>query len=90
MNKRSLTARYQELKDILIKEFLREDAETRCHQELDELYDRIVHAPVDNIDAAIEKLRFAHHCLTEEQDFKETENLLCQVRDALETLEKRG
>ena len=34
-------------------------------------------------------LHFAHHCLTEEQDFKETANLLCQVRDALASFEKR-
>lgn len=65
------------------------DAEDECQKDLDDIYDKIIRAPVDNIPAAIEKLSFAHHCLTEEQDLKETANLLCQVRDALETFDRR-
>ena len=73
----------------MITQLMIGDAEDRCQKDMDDIYDRIVHAPVDNINAAIEKLHFAHHCLTEEQDFKETANLLCQVRDALASFEKR-
>lgn len=88
MSYQSLTKRYQELKNILITQLMIGDAEDRCQKDMDDIYDRIVHAPVDSIHDAIEKLHFAHHCLTEEQDLKETANLLCQVRDALETFKK--
>ncbi|HIJ61584.1 MAG TPA: hypothetical protein HPQ04_02730 [Rhodospirillaceae bacterium] len=89
MSNISLTERYQALKNTLITRMMLGDAEDKCQKDLDDIYDRIVHAPVDTINAAIEKLSFAHHCLTEEQDLKETANLLCQVRDALESFEKR-
>src|SRR5208283_4541470 len=46
---------------------------------LDAIYARIVSRPVVDIRAALEKLWFAHHCLTEEDDYKEAGNLIYQV-----------
>ena len=54
--------------------------------QLDELYSRIVSSSVDDIHSALEKLWFAHYCLTKEDDFKEAANLIQQVCLALEKL----
>ncbi|MTJ82358.1 MAG: hypothetical protein F8N37_15305 [Telmatospirillum sp.] len=58
------------------------------HQ-LDAIYARIVSRPVVDISAALEKLWFAHHCLTEEDDVKEATNLVYQVCLGLEAFSKR-
>jgi hypothetical protein len=53
---------------------------------LDAIYRRIVAEPVRDIRGAVEKLRFASHCLEEEFDMKEAANLIEEVAIAFEKL----
>jgi hypothetical protein len=73
----------------LLQQKILHDDETgngESDRRLDALYARIVSRPVLDIRAALEKLWFAHHCLTEEDDIKEAGNLIYQVCLALEAL----
>jgi hypothetical protein len=53
---------------------------------LDDLYRRIVAAPVRDLRSAGDKLRFAVHCLDEEHDIKEAAKLIEEVATACEHL----
>ncbi len=53
---------------------------------VDAIYARIVASPIVDLVTAAEKLRFAQHCLTDEEDSKEAANLVLQVCYALEQL----
>ena len=46
---------------------------------LDQIYGRIVESPVTDLAMAVEKLLFAHLCMTEEADYKEAAKLVLQV-----------
>lgn len=85
----SLVEEYRLLRQKILRESADETANGGPEQRLDALYTRIVTKPVVDIPAALEKLWFAHHCLTEEDDFKEAGNLIYQVCVALEILTRK-
>ncbi len=75
----------------LLRQQVRDDSgatgdPAEIERKLDAVYARIVSAPVSNIAVALEKLWFAHLCLTDEFDFKEAANLIDQVCRAFDAL----
>lgn len=85
----SLVEEYRQLQQKILHSTNGEVANTEPDRRLDAIYRRIVSRPVVDIRAALEKLWFAHHCLTEEDDFKEASNLIYQVCIALEALSRK-
>lgn len=86
MKKITLTEKYIKIKNK-IKCQIDNHIDTTFEQELlDNLFHTIMIRPINNLSAAIDKLRFAYHCLTEEEDIEETANILCQVCFGLEQL----
>ncbi len=85
----SLVEEYRQLQQKILHSG-EESANTDPGRRLDAIYARIVSRPVVDIRAALEKLWFAHHCLTEEDDFKEASNLIYQVCIALEALSRKA
>jgi hypothetical protein len=85
----SLVEEYRQLQRKILHSAQGEAANADPDHRLDAIYARIVSRPVIDIRAALEKLWFAHHCLTEEDDFKEASNLIYQVCVALETLSRK-
>jgi hypothetical protein len=85
MDESGLTKRYKALQQL-------DDAgEAPASEpsEMDKLYLQIVVGPIANLHDAIEKLDFAHYCLTEEDDFKEAANLIHKVSAALTEMAQR-
>jgi len=85
----SLVEEYRQLQQKILRGGREETVNTDPGRRLDAIYARIVSRPVVDIRAALEKLWFAHHCLTEEDDFKEASNLIYQVCIALEALSRK-
>jgi hypothetical protein len=85
----SLVEEYRQLQQELLHSSLGDTINSDPERRLDAIYARIVSRPVVDIRAALEKLWFAHHCLTEEDDFKEASNLIYQVCVALEVLAQK-
>jgi hypothetical protein len=85
----SLVEEYRRLQQEILHGANGETVNTDPDRRLDAIYARIVSRPVLDIRAALEKLWFAHHCLTEEDDFKEASNLIYQVCIALEVLSRK-
>lgn len=82
----TLVDEYRRLRQCLL-ESSRKDADQEADgRRLDAIYETIVSKPIGDIHTALEKLWFAHHCLTEEEDFKEAGNLVHEVCLALEDL----
>ncbi len=82
----SLVDEYRRLRRHVL-EITAKDGDLQGYErELDAIYKLIVSKPIGDIHTALEKLWFAHHCLTEEDDFKEASNLVYQVCLALESL----
>ncbi|PKU26482.1 hypothetical protein [Telmatospirillum siberiense] len=86
----SLVDEYRQLQKKVLNNSLDEAANADPGPRLDAIYARIVSRPVVDIRAALEKLWFAHHCLTEEDDFKEAGNLIYQVCIALEAMSRKA
>lgn len=80
----SLVEEYRRLRKKSLQNLSSESIGADSDHRLDAIYARIVSRPVVDIRAALEKLWFAHHCLTEEDDYKEATNLIYQVCVALE------
>jgi len=59
-------------------------------RELDRIYQQIISLPVRSLADAIDKLAFADHCLTEEDDVKEASNLIRAVTAGLLRLSHPG
>jgi hypothetical protein len=85
----SLVEEYRMLRQIALHGGASDLSSAETERRLDAIYARIVAIPVVDIRAALEKLWFAHHCLTEEDDFKEATNLIHQVCLALEVLARK-
>lgn len=85
----SLVEEYRQLQQKILQSHQGEAVNADPDRRLDAIYARIVSRPVVDIRAALEKLWFAHHCLTEEDDFKEASNLIYQVCVALEALSRK-
>ncbi|HXP97080.1 MAG TPA: hypothetical protein VN809_10240 [Telmatospirillum sp.] len=85
----SLVEEYRQLQKEILHNPHEDQRTVDLSDKLDAIYARIVSKPVDDITTALEKLWFAHHCLTEEDDFKEASNLIYQVCMALETLSRK-
>lgn len=81
----SLTEQYKRLKRKALYQNGEQGCPTETEQALDAIYTSIITTPVVDVPMAVEKLSFAHHCLTEEYDIKEAANLILQVRQALAT-----
>lgn len=85
----SLVEEYRRLQKKILRDSEAGVDSADPERRLDAIYARIVSSPVVDLRAALEKLWFAHHCLTEEDDFKEAGNLIYQVCVALEALSRR-
>jgi hypothetical protein len=82
----SLVEEYRKLRKEILHNTSVDSVNSDPDRRLDTLYALIISRPVVDIRAALEKLWFAHHCLTEEDDYKEASNLIFQVCVALESL----
>ncbi len=91
INGETLTEQYKFLRNKMLSGGAKEPREEGgsadvVSEAVDAIYTRIVASPVTDVASAVEKLRFAYHCLTDEEDFKEAANLVLQVCCALEAL----
>lgn len=86
----SLVEEYRQLQKKVLHNSMGDEFNADQDHRLDAIYARIVSRPVVDIRVALEKLWFAHYCLTEEDDFKEAGNLIYQVCIALEAMSRRA
>ena len=78
-----LTSRYKLLREIELYQIGSDEQPTFQQGEMDRIYEKLVSMPIFTTADALDKLAFADHCLTEEQDYKEASNLIRQVFAAL-------
>jgi hypothetical protein len=80
----SLTKQYKKLKNQSFLYNCGSREATENDRALDAIYWKIINSPVTDLGSVLDKLSFAHLCLTDEEDPKEAAKLLLQVCNALE------
>lgn len=80
----SLVDRYKRLRRRAMAAMVENRSSAHLENSMDAIYARIAGNPAASIADMLDKLWFAHHCLTEEDDIKEAINLILQVCLAIE------
>ena len=89
MDDMGLTKRYKTLQKLDRDGTVSGAESSEWQREMDDLYARIVDRPIASLRDAVDKLDFAYHCVTEEDDYQEAANLVRQVSTALANIVRR-